>query len=112
MIDESKEIIERLKKCIDKSGLTYLELEKKTGIAKSSLQRYANGVTKKIPVDSIQTIAKAIGVAPEYILGWELNISSKQNQILLTPHEENVICAYRSKPEMQPAVDRLLGVEN
>jgi repressor LexA len=76
MTAESKEIIKRLKECIENSGLTYLELEKRTGIAKSSLQRYANGVTKKIPVDSIQTIAVAIGVAPEYILGWGSNISS------------------------------------
>lgn len=29
----------------------------------------------------------------------------------LTYHEKNVITAYRDKPEMQPAVDRLLGVD-
>lgn len=29
---------------------------------------------------------------------------------LLTPHETNVMKAYRSQPEMQPAVDRLLGI--
>jgi transcriptional regulator with XRE-family HTH domain len=30
----------------------------------------------------------------------------------LTPHEKNVIVAYRANPVMQPAVDRLLGVED
>ena len=33
------------------------------------------------------------------------------NNEMLSNHEKNVIQAYRDKPEMQPAVDRLLGVE-
>ena len=66
-----EEIIRRLKECIDESGYTYEQLEKKTGISRSSIQRYANGVTAKIPVDAIQTIAEALGVTAEYILGWE-----------------------------------------
>ena len=71
MIKETKEIATRLRKCIEESRFTYAELEKKTGIAKSSIQRYASGVTKKIPIDAIQAIARALGVSPEYILGWE-----------------------------------------
>lgn len=30
----------------------------------------------------------------------------------ITPHELNIIRAYRSKPEMQKAVDTLLGIEH
>ena len=71
MIRETKDIATRLRKCIEESRFTYAELEKKTGIAKSSIQRYASGVTKKIPIDAIQSIARALGVAPEYIIGWE-----------------------------------------
>lgn len=67
----TKDIATRLRKCIEESRFTYAELEKKTGIAKSSIQRYASGVTKKIPIDAIQAIARALGVSPEYILGWE-----------------------------------------
>ena len=33
-----------------------------------------------------------------------------QNNCTLTPHEQAVIDAYRTQPEMQPAVNRLLGV--
>jgi len=65
------EIIKRLKECIEKSGLSYEQLEKKTGISRSSLQRYANGITSKIPIDAIQAIAEALGVKAEYILGWD-----------------------------------------
>ena len=31
--------------------------------------------------------------------------------LTLTPHETKVMTAYRSQPEMQPAVDKLLGVD-
>ena len=65
------ERIKRLRQAIEQSGLTYAELGKKTGIAKSSLQRYATGETKKIPIDSIEAIAKATNVSPRYLMGWE-----------------------------------------
>ena len=71
MKPELQEIVKRLKESIERSGLSYVDLEKKTGIAKSSIQRYANGATKKIPIDAIQTIAKAVGVSAAYIMGWE-----------------------------------------
>lgn len=64
-------IIKRLKQIIDDSGLSYVELEKKTGISKSALQRYANGSTKKIPIDVIQAIAETLGVSAAWVMGWE-----------------------------------------
>lgn len=110
MSTEISAIIKRLQECIKNSEFSYVELEKKTGIAKSSIQRYVSGSTKKIPIDAIQAIAEAVGVTPEYILGWDKEIQSFDS-ISLTPHETSVITAYRDQPEMQPAVDKLLGVE-
>lgn len=63
-------IINRLKKAVENSQFSYVELEKITGIPKSTIQRYANGKTKKIPVDAIQSIAKAVNVSDAYIMGW------------------------------------------
>lgn len=37
-------------------------------------------------------------------------INSSNTPFFLTPHEIDVMKAYRSQPEMQPAVDRLLGI--
>lgn len=71
MSNELKLIIQRLKDCIDKSGISYVELGKRTGTAKSSIQRYANGETRKIPVDFIITIAPILNVTPAYLMGWE-----------------------------------------
>lgn len=64
------EIISRLKEVVENSHLSYAQIEKKTGIAKSSIQRYVTGQTQKIPIDNISKIANACGVTPEYVLGW------------------------------------------
>ena len=64
---------ERIKALIDKSGLSYVELEKLTGIKKSSLQRYASGVTTKIPLDVIEKLSVAFNVSQEYLMGWDEN---------------------------------------
>lgn len=74
MTDELQGIVNRLKESIDKSGLSYAELERITKIAKSSIQRYASGSTKKIPINAIQAIASAVGVSAAYIMGWESNV--------------------------------------
>lgn len=39
------------------------------------------------------------------------NEKKTQAQIELSNHESKVVSAYRNKPDMQPAVDKLLGVE-
>lgn len=61
----------RINQAIIKSGYSYPELSKITGISKSSLQRYATGETKKIPIDSIEAIAKATNVSPKYLMCWD-----------------------------------------
>ena len=62
---------ERIKKLMQDSGKTYMELEKLTGVSKSSLQRYASGVTSKIPLEVVEKLEKAFGVPRGYIAGWQ-----------------------------------------
>lgn len=91
-----QEVIRRLKDCIEASGYTYEQLEKKTGISRSSIQRYANGVTAKIPVDAVQTIAEALGVKAEYILGWDDEKPTPEDAELQEYLEE-----LKNRPEMR-----------
>lgn len=71
--------IKRLAEAITASELSYVELERRTNIAKSSLQRYATGKTKKIPIDAIQVIAKATGTSAAWIMGWTDESTQKKN---------------------------------
>lgn len=68
-IKETQELrAQRLNAAIEKSGLSYPELEKLTGISKSSLQRYATGTTKKIPIDCLEKLAKILNLDPAYLV--------------------------------------------
>lgn len=64
---------QRIKRAFEETGMSYAEFEKATGISKSALQRYASGVTKKIPVDVMEKIAPVLGVSISYLMGWDEN---------------------------------------
>lgn len=77
-----KEISKRMLAIITDSKLSYAELEKKTGISKSCIQRYATGKTKKIPIDVVKHIADATNSSPAYLMGWEEK-NDADNDIIL-----------------------------
>lgn len=82
---------ERLLKAILDSKLTYIELEKKTGIAKSSIQRYATGRTQKIPVDAVKLIADATNCSAAWIMGWKENNESEEKVDLTKMTAQEII---------------------
>lgn len=47
-------------------NMTYQELADKTGISKSSLQRYENGGIKRLPYDKIFKLSESLEVTPSY----------------------------------------------
>ena len=71
---------ERIKLLIEQSKQSYQELEKITGIKKSSLQRYASGTTAKIPLDVIEKLSATFGVSQEYLMGWSESEEKKSPQ--------------------------------
>lgn len=95
---------ERIKALVDGSGLSYQDLEKLTGVSKSSLQRYASGVTTKIPFDVIEKLANAFNVSQRYLLGWEDEDTKKESspdEPKLTEGEELMLEVFRLIPEEQ-----------
>lgn len=91
---------ERIKSLIEQSGKSYQELEKLTGIKKSSLQRYASGVTTKIPLDVIEKLSAAFNVSQEYLMGWEEKESSP-SEPQLTEGEKLLLELFNKVPEDQ-----------
>lgn len=63
------EIKDRLKKIRKERDLSYSALAEMTGIPKSTLQRYETGFTKKIPIDNISILEKALNVTTGYLMG-------------------------------------------
>lgn len=91
---------ERIKALVEQSGKSYVELEKITGIKKSSLQRYASGVITKIPLDVIEKLANTFGVSQEYLMGWEQKESSP-TELQLNEGEKVLIDLFRRVPNEQ-----------
>lgn len=91
---------ERIKALIEQSKKSYQELEKITGIKKSSLQRYASGATTKIPLDVIEKLSVTFGVSQEYLMGWteqeEKNLPTEET---LTDGEKVLLELFRQVPE-------------
>lgn len=104
------------------------ELYNKTfdaGLNKGTLSKYENN--KQEPMISVvDNLATLLGVSVDFLLDKippheqhsELKkeelipcTSNEDEPIELTQYEQKVISAYRKQPEMQPAVDRLLGLE-
>lgn len=85
---ELTELIARLKNQRIKLGYSYQDLANITNISKSTLQRYETGFIKKVPITQIDILARALGVSPAYLMGWD-----KSSQ--LTAQEEIHIKKYR-----------------
>lgn len=91
---------ERIKLLVEQSGKSYQELEKLTGIKKSSLQRYASGVTAKIPLDVIEKLSKYFGVSQEYLMGWDEEKKTPEEPKLIEG-ERMLVELFRQVPKDQ-----------
>ena len=96
----SSEISKRLQEVIDKSGLTYVEIEKMSGVPKSAIQRYASGQTTKLPIDRIKQICNAVGASTKYVLGWD------KNENYYGDHKKN-LQYFEDKPELLQLYKRI-----
>ena len=60
----SKELSNRIKRRREELGLSYSYIAEKTGLSRSTLLRYENGMIKNIPADKIETLAKVLKINP------------------------------------------------
>lgn len=64
-------ISDRIRAQMQLLNLSYGELAEKAGLAKSAVHRYATGLTDKVPTEALEKMARALGVSPAYLIGWE-----------------------------------------
>ena len=89
---------ERIKALVENSEMSYQELEKLTGIKKSSLQRYASGATTKIPLDVIEKLSVTFHVSQEYLMGWDEKKDSP-TELQLSEGEKVLLDLFNRVPE-------------
>lgn len=113
---------DRLKHAITVRMMKQIELCEKTNIPKSAMSQYVSGSFEP-KQDRVAAIAAALNVSEAWLMGYDVPmentplqshtvLSNCVREIVLTSHEESVIIAYRNKPAIQPAVDKLLDVSS
>ena len=104
---ELTDLIERIKERRLKLEMSYQDLSDATQISKSTLQRYETGYIKKVPINQIEILAKALHTTPSYLMGWDAPPSPS---LSLTQQEETHIKKYRQldadgKEEINDLID-------
>ena len=114
-----------------KLGLSVDDLADKLGKNRATIYRYESDEIENFPVTIIKPLATILEVSPAYLMGWadkedgsdiystntiygagaSANSTATNNEFPLSAHEKTVVIAYRNKPDMQPAVDKLLGID-
>ena len=89
---ELTDLIERIKERRLTLKMSYQDLSDATQISKSTLQRYETGYIKKVPINQIEILAKALHTTPSYLMGWDAPPSPS---LSLTQQEETHIKKYR-----------------
>lgn len=74
-------LVKRLRRRREELGMSYQDLGDKTGLSKSTLQRYESGFIKNMPLDKLQIIADALNVDPAFMLGWTEISEQKRTSI-------------------------------
>lgn len=111
-IKEKMDKGKRIRALREAAGMTQTELANKIGTTKQNLYKYESGIITNIPSDKIEAIADIFNVSPDYVMGWNTDNKKDCFNISVNIHEKAVITAYRNKPEMQEAVDKLLEVQD
>ncbi len=93
-------------------GLTLLHVANALGVREATAQRYESGEIKNIKHDTIYQLSKILQCSPAYLMGWEKAPNQKSSDFALSSHEKDLVVAYREKPNMQSAVDTLLGISS
>ncbi|MFA6934674.1 MAG: helix-turn-helix domain-containing protein [Sphaerochaetaceae bacterium] len=99
---------ERLKTAMNIRGVKQIDLITDLGINKGAMSSYLAG--RYMPKnETIYRISKYLDVKPTWLIG--IDVANSSSPVQLTSHEHELVLAYRSKPELQHAVDVLLGIE-
>lgn len=100
---------ERLKERREMLRMSRSDLAKLLDVVPSAVANYENGVSHP-KLEILYKLFEVLQVDANYLYQDEYMANPDPETVYLTSHEKKVVTAYRDQPEMQPAVDRILGV--
>lgn len=99
------QINKELKKRRMELGITMKEVADIVGVSEGTISRWESGDISNMRRDKIALYAKALLVTTNFIMGID------DDSPVLSEKETAVALAYRAHPALQPAVDKLLEIE-
>ena len=91
---------EKIKYAREAAGMTQEELGRACGTTKQTIYKYENDIVSNIPLDRLESIAKAVGVSAAYIMGWDSGKATED--ILQNAAMKTVLAAdFSAKPLRQ-----------
>lgn len=100
-----------LKLLIRNKGLSIKEFAKQIDMPYSTLLSILNGSIGGAAVDNVAKICFGLDISISELQKYSSNPNIDGSMINLSSHEKAVVISYRKQPEMQTAVDRLLGIK-
>lgn len=105
----SQEIANRIKTRAKEMNVNIGDMLTSCELGINTVSKLAKGTD--ILTRNFAKIADYLDCSVDYLLGRTDDPAiSSQSVTTLTAHEQEIVAAYRSHPEAQPAVDRILGV--
>lgn len=92
-------------------NLSQREVADYVGVSEATVSRWESGNIANMGRDKIALLSKILKISPSVIAGYA-DINDFETPFILTKEEKELITAYRNKPEMQEAVNTLLGISN
>lgn len=99
------EIGNRIRKYRESRGLNQKQLAELIGVSNSRVSNWEQGLNRP-DADIIADICRALQVSPSNLLDVRLSLDELNDQ------ERRVIKAYRTKTDLQQAVNILLGIDD
>lgn len=72
---------QRIKERRKELDMTADELGRRIGKNRATVYRYENGDIENLPIDVLKPIAKALDVAPQYLMGWDADTEEASEKV-------------------------------
>ena len=105
---DTKDILKSKRK---EFNLSQKEVADYVGVSEATVSRWESGNIANMGRDKIALLSKILKISPSVIAGYA-DINDFETPFILTKDEKELVTAYRNKPEMQSAVNTLLGISN
>lgn len=88
-------------------NLSQKDIANYVGVSEATVSRWESGNIANMGRDKIALLSQILRISPSVIAGYD---DTDEETFALTNIEKALVTAYRNKPEMQEAVNTLLGI--